>query len=299
MSKPYVMYTKSNKEWHSDLVCTCKSPLPHHILAAMITLYYESSEMRKRIEGLLTPANVESTECRDDFRTRLGAAGVGIAELKRCSDEDIEWLQEAFGRDLSGPSCVVVTPLSLGRLQRLRTIESSRLHVVWQDEAEDRLMHVLDRIKPWHREPLQALGNRLLSDRSLHWSLVRALNHICGLSEETRNQAPSSSVSAIARRARIPPDALRRYWRGQVPLRCSPKQLLQWSLLLWAVRERSRHNWGVVSRKAGVRRRTLERYSTKLAGCSLAVAALDPVLLQRRFGEWLARVSEMDADDVT
>ena len=213
----------------------------------MITLYHETGFMRDRIEGLLEDARMESTECREEFRTHLRWAWVGIAGLERCSEGDVAWLRTAFGRSLSGPSCVVVTPLSIDRLRRLRRIESNRFHVVWREEADVRLARVIDRIEPWHRDPMQVLGRRLLCDCSLHWSLAKALDHICRLSRETRTQAPKSSVSDLADCARVPPDALRRYWNRQVPLRCSPKKLLQWSVLLWAVRERASHTWETVS----------------------------------------------------
>lgn len=260
----------------------------------MIMLYHESGAMRDCIERFLADAGTESTQCREEFRTRLHGAWVGIAGLERCSDADVAWLLDLFGRNFSGPSCVVVTELSIGRLRRLRRVESNRFHVVWREEVDIRLERVLDRIEPWHRDPMQVLGHRLLCDCSLHWSLAKALDHMCRLSTETRTQAPKSSVSDLASCARVPPDAFRRYWKRQVPLRCSPKQLLQWSVLLWALRERASHTWETVSRKAGVRRRTLERYSTRLTGYTLAVAALEPTVVRRRFEEWLADVSVMD-----
>lgn len=257
----------------------------------MIALYHETDAMRGRIEGLLADAGMASTECRKEFLAHLRGAWVGIADLKRCSESDVAWLLSLFGRSLSGPSCVVVAPLSIGRLRRLRRIESNRFHVVWREEADVRLERVLERIEPWYRDPMQVLGRRLLCDCSLHWSLARGLDHMCRLSTETRTRAPKCSVSDLASCARVPPDAFRRYWKRQVPLRCSPKQLLRWSVLLWAVRERSSHSWETISRKAGVRRRTLERYSSSLTGRSLAVAALEPVVVRRRFEEWLADVS--------
>ena len=95
----------------------------------------------------------------------------------------------------------------------------------------------------------------------------------------------------LAQRTRLPPDTLRRYWREEVPLRCGPKQLLSWSLLMWAIRQRSDLKWDVIAQRAGVRRRTLERCSSRLLGCTLAEATRDPDAVQRRFREWVAEMS--------
>lgn len=263
----------------------------------MIALYYEARDTRDRVERLLSDARVQSTESRTEFRTLLGTASVGIAGLERCTDADVTWLQTVMGQGLSGPSFVVVAPLSLGRLRRLRVVESGRFNVVWKGETESRLPEVLRKIEPWHRRPLVLLGRRLLSDGSLHPSLARAIERICGLSAVARAGPPTSSVSQLAENVGVPSDTLRRYWREQVPLRCSPKPLMSWSLLFWAVRKRADSKWSAIADEAGVRRRTLERYSSGLAGCTLATAARDPDLLMRRFDEWVQKVSVAENGD--
>ena len=254
--------------------------------------------MRHRIEGLLADADFETTESREAFRAAMGDASVGIAEVRACSDADIAWLRTVFGEALTGPSCIVVAPLSLARLRRLRRVESSRFHVVWAEEAGDRLLSVLDRVEPWHRDPLRLLGRRLLCDCSLHWSMVRAIKHICNLSGDPSTRTPKNSVTDVARDASIPADAFRRYWKTEIPLRCRPKQLLSWTVLLWAVRQRSEAKWDTIARQAGVRRRTLERHSMSLAGCTLAAATRDPAMVQRRFEEWVTEVSAVKPPDV-
>ena len=135
--------------------------------SAMIALYTETYDMRSRIERLLANADVETTGSRKAFRTMVRCASVGIASLGRCEDEDVEWLRAVFRHGHSGPSCVVVTPLSLARLQRLRRIESTRFHAVWAEEVEDRLVQLLDDVEPWHRDPLRSFrlqaASRLLA----------------------------------------------------------------------------------------------------------------------------------------
>lgn len=257
----------------------------------MIALYRETRDIGSGIERLLANADVESTGSRKAFRSKVQRSSVGIASLEKCEDEDIEWLHAVFDHGHSGPSCVVVTPLSLARLQRLRRIESTRFHVVWAEEVEDRLVRLLNEIEPWHRDPLRLLGHRLLRDFSLHWSLVKAIDHICSVTANPPRTSPTHSVIELAERIRLPPDTLRRYWREEVPLRSGPKKLLAWALLMWAVRQRSELKWDAIALSAGVRRRTLERSSMRLLGCTLAEASRDPERVQQSFREWVAEVS--------
>ena len=257
----------------------------------MIAMYCDTQDMRQRIEGLLTGVELRSAERPDGFKDLLQGAAVGIAGMERCSDEDVHWLRGSFALGPSGPSCIVVTPLSLTRLQRLRAIESSRLHVVWAEEVNERLGMILDRIDPAHLNPLQHLGRHLVRDYSLHESLAKAIRQIAKLSDEPEFDPPKNSVSELAAYAGVAPDAFRRYWREQLPLRCRPKELLNWALLIWGIRRRSAVSWAKIADAAGVRRRTLERAAVRLAGCTLATAARHPDLVRRRFNEWVATVS--------
>ncbi len=264
----------------------------------MIALYYETSDMRTRIEGLLAEAELQVTECRKTFHGFFGTASVAIAGLGEFSDADVMWFRATLGQGFGGPSYILVTPLSLGSLQRLRRIESNRLHVVWAEEIDDRLLDLVGRIEPWYRDPLQLFGHRLLRDHSLHWCLVKAINRTCKAVVGADSEPPPSSVVGLAQHARVPADAFRRYWRTEMPIQCGPKEFLSWATLLWAVRQRPYAKWDTIAHRAGVRRRTLERYSVRLTECTLAAAGRDPAMVQRRFQEWVARVS-VDRSDTS
>ncbi len=257
----------------------------------MIAMYCDTRAMRERIEGLLTGVELRSAECPDGFQDLLQGAAVGIAGMDRCSHADVDWLRGSFALGPSGPSCIVVTPLSLARLQRLRAIESSRFHVVWAEEVKERLGTILDRIDPSHLDPLRHLGRHLVRDYPLHKALARGISQITGLSDDSGCGPPKNSVCELAEYAGVAPDAFRRYWREQLPLRCRPKELLNWALLLWGIRRRSAASWAAIADAAGVQRRTLERAAMRLAGCTLATAARHPDPVRRRFREWVAKVS--------
>ena len=112
---------------------------------------------------------------------------------------------QSFDQSIGGPSCVLVTPLSLESLQRVRQIESNRCHVVWAEEAADRLVDLVGRIEPWYRDPLRLLGHRLLRDHSFHWSLVKAIKRTCRTAIDPDSEPPPSSVGGLAQHAKVPP----------------------------------------------------------------------------------------------
>ena len=260
----------------------------------MIALYCDTRDLRDRIEGLLANTALHSTQSRDEFQTLVAATDVGIAGMRRCLDSDVAWLRSVFSHGLARPSCIVVTPLSLARLQRLRAAESPRFHVVWAEEASDRLTPTLGRLNVLHRDPLRLLGRRILWTDSLHWSMVKAVERICRLSDHWRSGPPPKSVGDLARDINLPAETLRRYWKENLPLRCRPKQLLSWALLMWAVRQHPNARWDAIADQAGVRRRTLERHSVRLAECTLSATSRDPALVRRRFRAWVAQASEVN-----
>ena len=258
----------------------------------MIPLYHESRAFRKTIERLLADVQLEPTASRREFGLLLGNADVGIIGLRQCFATDVQWLRRVSRRGLLAPSCIVITPLSINRLQRLRGIESERIRVVWAEEVDDRLVDVLTEIEPWYDDPLRLLGRRMLAASSPHRSVAAAIERICNLSGDSLSARPETSVTELASSLGLSADSFRRYWRAGVPLTCGPKELLNWAVLLWAFRQRPEAKWDALARQAGIGRRTLERYGRQLADCTLAEAARDPKLLKRRFREWAGGVSE-------
>ena len=262
----------------------------------MIPLYHETRALRKTVEKLLADVPLEHTASRREFGPLLANADVGIVALRRCSATDVRWLRGVSRGGLLAPSCIVIIPLSIGRLQRLRAIESERIHVVWAEEMDDRLIDVVTEIAPWHDDPLRLLGRRLLAASSPHRSVAEAIRRICNLSGHRLPARPETSVTELASSLGISPDSFRRYWREGIPLTCGPKELLNWAVLLWALRHRRQVKWDALARQAGIGRRTLERYGRQLADCTLAEASRDPKLLKRRFREWAGAVSAVTTE---
>ena len=264
----------------------------------MIPLYHETCALRETVEKLLADVPLEPTASRREFGTLVTSADVGIIGLGRCSETEVQWLRKVSHGGLLAPSCIVITPLSIGRLQRLRGIESERIHVVWAEEVDDRLVDVLTEIAPWHDDPLRLLGRRILAASAPHQSVAEAIRRICNLSGHRVPTRPETSVTELASSLGISADSFRRHWREGIPLTCGPKMLLNWAVLLWAFRQRRQVKWDALASQAGIGRRTLERYGRQLADCTLAEAARDPKLLQRRFREWAGSVSGV-ATEVT
>ena len=250
-------------------------------------LYCRDERLRAELKRLLAGVSVERARSRNALRappTRTCATVYAIAE---CSDADVGWLRSAFG-PLS-PACVVVAPLGVGCLRRLQALRSRSLRIVWLDEAEDRLLDVLEEVARDGRDPMWHLGLRLLSDYPVRPSVQKTISRVCGLDNDPGGTpfVPENSVGQLAADAGLGAPTLSRYWREDVPLACSLKEFLSWALLLWAVRERSRDSWNSIAAKVGIRRRTLQRSSTRLAGCTLAEAGADPERALRRFNQWI------------
>ena len=99
---------------------------------------------------------------------------------------------------------------------------------------------------------------------------------------------PPTTVGAICGLWSCDPSTLRGQWRGGMPLRCRPKELLSWSALWWAIGQRRRgHSWSTVAHRSGCQRRSLERYSRRLVGCSLGAAAAGAAASRRMFWSWV------------
>ena len=99
---------------------------------------------------------------------------------------------------------------------------------------------------------------------------------------------PPTTVGAISGLWSCDPSTLGGYWRGEMPLRCRPKEMLSWSVLWWAIGQRRRgHSWPTVAHRSGCQRRSLQRYSCRLVGCSLGAAAEGAVGSRRIFWSWV------------
>ena len=261
-----------------------------------IALYCGSSKLRLRITRLLSNARIRTAESRETFSDVFKECHrLGIVGLEEWSRADAAWLRHSVGRSPRKQSCIVVAQISLLNLQSLRALGRDFFRVVWDEEADDRLAAVLDEIngeREWRTDPLQSLGQRLLACGKLRPSLRTVIAHIC---DRSGGASPPPRRSAeLARIIHLAPATLCRYWKADVPLRCGPKALLSWAMLLWAVERRSEAKWDTVAKNMGVRRRTLERCCSNLAACTLAEAAREPGMVRERFEAWVKAVSEMD-----
>ena len=252
-------------------------------------LYCGDSELGNRLERVLDGLGVRRVTSRrallaPSMGTRAAVVGIGA-----CADGDFEWLRSTFG-PLS-PPCVVVAPLSVDCLRRLYPLRSDRLQVVWTEEAESRLVEVLEDFRRMSRGPMWRLGLKLLTDHPLRPSVRDTISRVCGLDDAAGAPfIPENSVGRLAGYVDLAPPTLRQYWREDVPLACSLKEFLSWAVVLWALRARSREGWNAIAERLGLQRRTLQRNFNRLAGCTLAEAADDPERVVRRFGAWVDTV---------
>jgi len=129
-------------------------------------------------------------------------------------------------------------------------------------------------------------------DCTLHPPLARAVRLVCRVEEDDNGSVPPAiSVAALAKRVERHPAKLGYLWKTRIPSRCTMRQTIQWSALLWAIRNRNDRTWNDIAREIGITGRTLGRYSQDLAQAPLhRTATDDPAQFTRRFTEWWSRV---------
>lgn len=255
-------------------------------------LYCKDDEPGDRLERALAGFTVHRARSREALLAPPPIICATVYGSTTWSDGDVAWLRSAFG-PLS-PPCVVVADLSVDCLRRLYPLRSDRLKIVWADEAEDRLREVLREFGKSSWGPMWRLGLELVSEHSLRPFVRETISRACGLHDDAAGSpfVPETSVGQLAREVDVPTSTLRVHWREGVPLRCSLKEFLGWAVALWAVQARSRESWNDIADKVGLRRRTLQRKFTRLAGCTLAEAAEHPERVVGRFNEWVDYVWE-------
>ena len=252
-------------------------------------VYCSDTELGDRLERVLSGVAIERVSSREALLAPPMNTCAIVFGLGTCSDGDVEWLRST---EPLSPPYVVVAHLSVHCLKRLYPLRSGRLQIVWTDEAESRLVKVLEEFRRVSRGPMWRLGLKLLSDYSFRSSVSETIGRTCGLYSDAVDTplVPENSVKQLAGHVDLAASTLSRYWREEVPLRCSLKEFVSWAVLLWALRARSRDGWGAVAAQVGLQRRTLERNFIRMAGCTLAAAAADPERVVERFNQWVDSV---------
>ena len=253
-------------------------------------LYCRNGELGDLLRRVLAGVPIQRVSSRRALLAPSLSACPVVYGVATCSDADIEWLRSASAPP--GPPCVVVARLSPDCVRRLYPLRSGGLRVVWAEEAESRLVEVLEEVGRASRDPMRRLGLRLLSDHSLRPSVREAVGRVCGLHDDgdATRFVPPSSVRRLADQVGLAASTLSQYWREDAPLRCRLKEFMNWAVLLWAVRARAGSGWDAVADRTGLRRRTLELNFARMAGCTLAAAAGDPERVVRRFDRWVDSV---------
>ena len=146
----------------------------------MVAVYCKCSEALEQLRPPLIGVDVEWTEVWDDFTAAMSDAEAGVYFTPNYTLDDSIRLRKVAGAAVGGPSCVIVTPLSLGRLQLLREMDRSWFQVVWAGEVATRLLVGLQR-SGWHADPLRMLANRILATAKPRPVVEKALRIACGL----------------------------------------------------------------------------------------------------------------------
>lgn len=155
----------------------------------MIAVYCKCPHLREQLRPPLSGVEVVWTESWNDFTAVRSGAKAGVYCTPDYTSDDSVRLQKVVGASVGGPSCVVVTPLSLGPLQLLREMDRCWVQVVWAEEVGDHLLVGLQRAG-WHKDPLQTLANRILAGAKPRPQVEKALRIACGLDCSTGRSPP-------------------------------------------------------------------------------------------------------------
>ena len=98
-------------------------------------------------------------------------------------------LRKVVGASVGGPFCVIVTRLSLERLQLLREMDRSWFPVVWAEELRTHLLAGLQQAG-WHKNPLHLLASRILASTKPRPAVEKALRIACGLASSAPPPPP-------------------------------------------------------------------------------------------------------------
>ena len=287
----------------------------------MIVVYTRHRGLEQVIAGHLSGMVHRTATSPSEFCLLMTAeTQIAIVGTLECTAGLVRLLKTTLQLDRRrGPSCIVVTRVTFDNLRNLRDIRGHRLHVVWIEEIEECLPSVLDRVtgrrkrlppalKPLRIEAiredetpvsgeaepgqtLRALGLWLLNERPLSPALARAVGAVCRVEGNDAPVPPAASVAELAKRVNADPRKLGYLWRTRIPLRCTLEQMIQWSVLLWAVRNREDRAWKEIARTVGLSPQTLQRYSQSLAGDTLTTLGDSPARAERRFADWLSGVT--------
>lgn len=155
----------------------------------MIAVYCKCPQLLEHLRPPLRGVEVAWAEAWNDFAALLSDAKAGVYCTPDYTLDDSTSLRKVVGATVGGPSCVVVTPLSLERLQLLREMDRSWFEIVWAEEVADRLLIGLERAG-WHHDPLQVLAKRILASASPRPSVEKALRIACSLDPKSPPPPP-------------------------------------------------------------------------------------------------------------
>ena len=262
----------------------------------MIALYCEPPGMRAQLEELLPAEQCQPVESRDEFHAAVVRFGAGVFGALECHQADAEWIADMLDQSLHA-ACTAVVPLSLAHVQSFRPFLSDRLELVWLDEVHEQLPEAIRQTLIDRSNPLHLMAYRIILSTELSPVSRRALEEICCppvlLSEGmTTRPTPPRNMKDLARRAHHSISGIRVHWREHVPLRCTPKKLMEWAILMWTVSDRVARSASEQARTLAIHPRTLERICARLIGYRISEAKSDPEAVMQYFQEWVEEVSE-------
>ncbi len=214
----------------------------------------------------------------DSFLVAAGTSGVGLV-LFAAEDKDAraERSLRHFTRD---PLLRIVilsrfSPVEVNLLAPL--LARGRPTIVWSVDSKRRLRRAI--LEAHRIDPVQALAHFLQGIPDLSPFVLSVIRLVC------TQEHPCRTVREVSAKLRVSESTLRYHWATSFD-DASLKHLMDWSLLLRAVRLRKSFGWVRVSSLLGVHKRTLERIACRLTSMSLAETASKEDEVAGEFASW-------------
>ena len=161
----------------------------------------------------------------------------------------------------------------------------TRMILVWLDELPSLRSKVLAQM---HKSPLEGFYEALVR-RSVSPLMQDALRIIC------LSGIVVPHLKGLSARLHVSPMTLRRHWRKEISAQISPKQLLDWRILLEWVQRAPTMSLDEAAALLRVDPRTLERITRRCVRLTPTRAAHERGVVQRLFAEWATRVLSITA----
>lgn len=227
----------------------------------MILVYCESESSREAVARLLGGLPTSLVRCRRELENAAPTARcVALVSQDLSLPGLADWLHGLISR-CPGAGWILVTRASAENADALLQVRGLD-HLIWEPDMDAMLWPAV--VEILDARPLTHLANTIKRAPDLAPELIRCLTSAC------LSPRPIRTEGSLARTAGLSERRLRQLWRSSLAEGSSPKELLDWILVCWALRTKSSdRSWSGVAAQLGVKEDTLRAACSRRTGRTL------------------------------